>query len=105
MNAATPAHVLTPVPFEGAFLHTPRSTGRWPLLIFRWGRFEAEINGPFSGFLQFGRLETYSRWEPVSAWFWQREPEALEISLGRYRITISRSPEPQGAALSGNRPG
>ncbi|MXP63591.1 hypothetical protein E0493_09550 [Roseomonas sp. M0104] len=93
MNAAAPARALTPAPYEGAFLHTPRAADRWPLLIFRWGGFEAEIDGPFAGFVRIGRLETYSRWEAVSVWRWQREPGALEIGFGRYHVTISRSPE------------
>ncbi|HWL80528.1 MAG TPA: hypothetical protein VNR89_06225 [Roseomonas sp.] len=94
MNAASPASALTPATHDGAFLHTPRAAGRWPLLIFRWGSLEAEIDGPLSGFFRLGRLETYSRWESTSAWLWQREPGALEIGLGRYRVTVSRSPEP-----------
>lgn len=78
---------------DSAFLHAPRPDGRWPLLIFRWGRFEAEVDGPFSGFLRLGKTETYARWEQASAWLWQREPGATEIALGRYRVTISRCPE------------
>jgi len=90
MNAAAPT--ATPA-YDTVFLHTPRAASRWPVLIFRWGRLEAEIDGPFCGFLRLGRIETYSRWEQSGAWMWQREPGAIEISLGRYRVTVSRSPE------------
>ena len=91
MNAAAPA---APTAYDTAFLHTPRSADRWPVLIFRWGRFEAEIDGPFSGFLRLGRVEVYSRWEQPGAWMWQSELGEVEIGAGRYRLTVSRSPEP-----------
>ncbi|KAA2213216.1 hypothetical protein [Teichococcus oryzae] len=78
---------------ETAFLHAPRTSGRWPLLILRWGGFEAEIDGPFCGFLRLGKLESYARWDDESGWYWQRDPGALEISAGRYRVTLSRQPE------------
>jgi hypothetical protein len=78
---------------EAAFLHAPRATGIWPVVILRWGRFEAEIDSPFCGFLRIGTWESYARWEDERAWFWQRDAGALEISAGRYRVTLSRQPQ------------
>ncbi|MFC3124093.1 hypothetical protein ACFOD4_03395 [Pseudoroseomonas globiformis] len=77
---------------ELGFLHAPRQGG-WPLLILRWGRFEAEVDGPFCGFLRMGKVESYARFEEESGWFWQREAGTTEVSLGRYRVTVSRQPE------------
>jgi hypothetical protein len=48
--------------------------------------------------LLWGRWDTYARWEHTPEWFWLREQGSSEVSMGRWRITVSWDNEKVGIA-------
>jgi hypothetical protein len=75
MNAAPS---VSPDHFEAI---EPAYDQPFTLLVRSFGSFD----------LLWGQWDIYARWERTPEWFWLREPGSVEVSIRRWKITVSWS--------------